>query len=292
MGRPEKPVDQPVYALKVLAEFLRSMRREANLTYAALATLTHYSASQLQRASSGVDLPTWSVVRAYAEACIAQFDEATQAQKMKVAKVLHNEASDAMREVQREARRSTVLPKPQYVHDRRDLSGALRDAWARAGRPSMREMEDGSMGLLPRSTAHAICRGRTIPRDFRQFIAFLDACGVTDAALKPWYGAFFKVFGKPYDGHIAAVLGFLVGDNARQALLDFYLEAVETAEERARILIAIARQYPHDASPFVALYNEAIEAVKAVSPWDKFIVPVWDNRDRGAEGGQRQTLAA
>ncbi|MFF9819804.1 helix-turn-helix domain-containing protein [Streptomyces sp. NPDC014006] len=292
MGRPEKPVDQPVYALKVLAEILRSMRREANLTFADLAARTHYSASQLQRASGGMDLPTWHVVRAYTEACSALCDEATKAKNMNFARVAHDAASDAMRSVRRDARRSTVLPKPQYVRDQADLSGALRDAWARAGRPSMRDMEADSLGLLPRSTAHAICKGRTVPRNFRQFVAFLDACNVTGAALKPWYGAFLKVFGMPYDGDVAAVLGFFTGSSARESLLDFYLENCTTKEEETQRLMAIARLYPRDAMPFWVVVG-GDQAVPFNTPIIGDLLEVMTVEiPRNAEGGQRQTLAA
>ncbi|MBR7677820.1 hypothetical protein [Streptomyces daliensis] len=80
-------------------------------------------------------------MRAYACACGGEEEEA---------RVWWDRAEQAAARVARDAWRSTVLPKPQYVRDEGDLSGALRDAYARAGRPRIREMErQAGPGALP-----------------------------------------------------------------------------------------------------------------------------------------------
>ncbi|MFD5588824.1 helix-turn-helix domain-containing protein [Streptomyces sp. NPDC127063] len=230
MGRPEKPVDHTVAALGRLAEHLRAMRRAAGVTYDELAQRTNYSAAQLKRAASGAKLPTSDVTRAYVQACASYMDDDPRRSVLEAGS-LWMEAAAVLQGIAYEARRSTIVPKPQYVRDEADLSGALRDAWARASRPSMRVLESRSRGQVPRSTAHAICRGRTVPRDFRQFIAFLVACGITGAELRPWYGAWFKVFGMPSDQAFAAALQLLGDFESRRTFLNVYREEVDSPGE-------------------------------------------------------------
>ncbi|MEU6965017.1 helix-turn-helix domain-containing protein [Streptomyces chrestomyceticus] len=189
MGRPEAPVDYTVPELGALAAHLRVLRAAVGLTYAALAEITNYSAATLKRAAAGKTLPAYRTALAYAAACDGPVNETAE---------LHLRAEWALAHRNWEARRSTVRPAPQFARDPADLSGALRDAYRQAGRPSLRAMEVRSQGVLPRSSAHAIVNGRALPMDVRQYLAFLEACGIfTEDALLPWCAAWLKVRDNP-----------------------------------------------------------------------------------------------
>ncbi|MFE0449098.1 helix-turn-helix domain-containing protein [Streptomyces fungicidicus] len=239
MGRPEKPVDHTVPALGALAEHLRAMRQDAGLTYRQLAERTHYSAAQLKRAASGERLPTYELVLSYARGCCVPWVRKTEWDRMQATN-LYEEAFQAVRRNRIEARASTVLPKPEYVRDQADLSGAMRDAWSHAGRLPSREMEARSAGQLPHSTAHAICKGRCIPRDFRQFVTFLHACEISGTALGPWFRAWFKVFGRPSEKTVAAALQFLWQTDERRIYLALYAEGAETPKRSREELGLVA----------------------------------------------------
>ncbi|MGD9486036.1 helix-turn-helix transcriptional regulator [Streptomyces sp. TRM70308] len=204
MGRPEAPIDYTIRELGVIAEILRAMRHSAGLSYRDMALRAHYSPAHLKRAASG-KRTSFDVIAAYGRACMEaapdccadhRFPDMLRVQFFQVA-ALHELALARIREAARTARVSKVVPKPQYVRDVADLSGALRDIWGRAARPTSRQIEDLSRGQVPRSTAHAITAGRTVPKDLRQYIAFLTACEVSAAALTPWLWAWIKVRGVP-----------------------------------------------------------------------------------------------
>jgi transcriptional regulator with XRE-family HTH domain len=246
MGRPEKPVDHTVPALGALAEHLRAMRRDAGLTYRQLAERTNYSSAQLKRAASGVSLPAYKLMLSYARGC--SLDRTGEWARMQ-ATSLYEEANRAVRRKHIEARASTVRPKPEYARDPADLSGAMRDAWARAGRLPSRQMEARSAGQLPHSTAHAICKGRCIPRDLRQFVAFLHACEIRGTALGPWFRAWFKICGRPSEKTVAAALRFLWQTEERQIFLDLYAEGAESPErsrEELGLVAEIIKQLSDD----------------------------------------------
>ncbi|MFF3275969.1 helix-turn-helix domain-containing protein [Streptomyces chrestomyceticus] len=189
MGRPEAPVDYTVPELGDLAAHLRALRTTEGLTYAALAEITNYSAATLKRAAAGKTLPARSTAVAYAAACEGPVNETAE---------LHHRAERALAERAWEARRAKVKPAPQFARDPADLSGALRDAYRQAGRPPLRAMEARAHeGLLPRSSAHAIVKGRALPTDIRQYLAFLEACDIYHLALLPWCAAWLKVRANP-----------------------------------------------------------------------------------------------
>ncbi|KOG64702.1 hypothetical protein ADK76_08535 [Streptomyces griseoflavus] len=193
MGRREAPVDYTVPELGELAARLRALRAAANLTYAKLADLTNYSAATLKRAAAGKTLPAYSTACAYAAACDGPVEETV---------TLYRLAEDAVAGRALDARRIQVLPKPQFARDRADLSGALRDAYRRAGQPSLRAMEGRAReGQLPRSSVHNIVTGRALPADIGQYVAFLQACEISGQALGPWFGAWLKVCGRPHFHH-------------------------------------------------------------------------------------------
>ncbi|MEV5239555.1 hypothetical protein AB0K89_10650 [Streptomyces cinnamoneus] len=50
-------------------------------------------------------------------------------------------------------------------------------------------------GRLAHRTAHAIIKARTVPKDIRTYIAFLETCEITGPALIPWFDAWAKAYG-------------------------------------------------------------------------------------------------
>ncbi|MFI2415788.1 helix-turn-helix domain-containing protein [Streptomyces sp. NPDC018947] len=196
MARPEAPVDHQIPELGALAESLRALRRQAGLTYTELAKESCYSAATLKRAASGKHLPALGVTVQYTTLCMLLgplLDPKAGPEIM----TLWDSADKAVNRARMDARRSTVLPKPQYVRDEADLSGALRDVWSWSGRPSTRYVEKASKGQVPRTTANVISTAHAVPRDFRQYAAYLRVCGVTGRALEPWFRAWFKIRGVP-----------------------------------------------------------------------------------------------
>ncbi|MFJ2008527.1 helix-turn-helix domain-containing protein [Streptomyces chartreusis] len=188
MARPEKEIDYTVREVGILARYLRALRTTAGLTYTELAQQAWFSQSSLKRAAAGgTREPRWDVVCAYASACGGLVGEA---------RALYETAKAAADAAARDARRSTVAPKPQFVRDEADLSGAMRDAYRRAGRPPVRQMErQAGPGRLPSSTAHAIITARALPKDVRTYIAFLETCEITGHALIPWFAAWIRACG-------------------------------------------------------------------------------------------------
>ncbi|MER6138311.1 helix-turn-helix transcriptional regulator [Streptomyces sp. NPDC001815] len=206
MGRPESPVDYTVLEVGILAAYLRGLREVVGKTYDELAESTFCSASSLKRAArGGASAPSWAAVSQYVTAAGGDLDEA---------QAFHTTAEEAAVEARRNARRSSVVPKPQFVRDVADLSGALRDAYNRAGRPSVREMEEKAGWRLPHSTAHEIVRGRALPFDVRTYIAFLEACEIQDEDLYPWFECWLKVRG----GRLAALMENLLNIGSFSAL--------------------------------------------------------------------------
>lgn len=199
-GRSEAPVDLTVPELAALATRLRLIRLNEGkgITYAQLAERTSWSKSQLQRATSGKVLPSENLIRAFLSGCGAS-------RRAHRVSELHVQAAAAVARRAKTAKISKTVPKPEYVRDRADLSGALRDAWAHGGRPAVRSMAQKVGGwLLPSSSAHRILRGRGLPRDLAQYVAFLHACDIPDGEIGPWFAAWDKVFGPALDVELPA----------------------------------------------------------------------------------------
>ncbi|MER6471546.1 helix-turn-helix domain-containing protein [Streptomyces collinus] len=261
MARPEAPVDRTVPELGRFAEHLRAMRHAAHLTYQDLASRTSCSAATLKRAASGKSLPSPAVATQYALGCtrVSNDNDAAQA-----AMRLHKEAAEAVAEARRRSRRSTVLPKPQFARAEGDLSGALRDAWRRDGKPSFRAMERdaGDHGALPRSTAHAIAKGRTVPREFLQYIRFLEACGVSGSELAPWIRARLKICGYPTLAQLQTAARALKGATER-TLWDVLLQDLDDdALVRAEIKDMVKRAIT---PPVMAMKGDKLVVTNAVA---------------------------
>ncbi len=69
MGRNEAPLERDGTAAVELAFWLRELRRQADLTYPEIATLTNYAPSSLQGACSGRRLPSKKITLAIVAAC-------------------------------------------------------------------------------------------------------------------------------------------------------------------------------------------------------------------------------
>ncbi|WP_432128058.1 helix-turn-helix domain-containing protein [Streptomyces sp. bgisy082] len=189
MGRPEVPVDFTIPARGELASYLRSLRYKSGLTYTQLSQLTEYSSSHLKRLASGTYLGTWPAVYTYAMCCdneLDLFEDQLRALYLRARKAI------------RASKRSSVVPKPQYVRTLAGLGEAMYAAWERAGRPSRRVIQSRCFNV-PRSTAHFIIVNRAVPTDLPQYIDFLNACEVSTKDLEPWLRAWFKVRGATLD---------------------------------------------------------------------------------------------
>ncbi|MEH0589794.1 helix-turn-helix domain-containing protein [Streptomyces sp. B21-106] len=289
MGRPEAPVDFTVPTLGYLAYHLRLMRHSAGLTYSELAERVGYSAAHLKRAASGGMLPTLEVSLAYAYGCLGNHDDPTPVWTVLE---LHRDASKAMEEAAREKQRSTVVPKPQYARDPADLSGAMRDAWSRAGKPSARIVESRTLGQLPRSTANVITKGRTVPRDFRQYVAFLQACGISDRALQPWFRAWFKVVDRPDTHEAVRWLRFLPDIGTKKAYLDAYADGGPVPEILQNELTHVdirSRASSHDVSTAKQMYERLFTWLSS-TPNEQPVLALHTRNVYGHLVGQRRFL--
>ncbi|MFD6470044.1 helix-turn-helix domain-containing protein [Streptomyces goshikiensis] len=196
MGRPEAPIDWTVPERGELALFLRTVRVQSGLdkppTYDALARGIAWSSAALKRAASGRTLPVWGLVEGFLDAC--QADSSIYLRALR----LHKRAEQAVALHVREARATTVVPRPQFVSDEADLSRVLRDAYGYAGRPPVRTMAArAGIWVLPHSSAHRIITARALPSGITQYIGFLEACVVPPGELPAWFTAWHKVMGPP-----------------------------------------------------------------------------------------------
>ncbi|MFC8270810.1 helix-turn-helix domain-containing protein [Streptomyces cinereoruber] len=194
MARPEAPIDFTIAERGELAQKLRSLRAAAGITYAQLVKNTggEFSASHYKRAASGKVVPGTDVVLSYARGCLGKVGWPLRVQL----DVLQFDAELAVEKAELNERRSTIRPKPHLVRSLADLSGAMRAAWARAGRPSTRKIAKRADIYVPHSTAYAIVTGRSVPRDLRQYLYFLEACDVTSPDdFTVWIRAWIKAWG-------------------------------------------------------------------------------------------------
>ncbi|MCX4808633.1 helix-turn-helix domain-containing protein [Streptomyces sp. NBC_01214] len=189
MARPEKPVDRSVPEHAALADFLRALRAASQVTYDQLASVAQLSPSTLKRAASGAGVPKLSTVLAYVmastppgAACDADLAQARLLwKKARYASIL--------------PRYSYHAPDPKLCATADDLRNSLRDLHLWAGRPTMRSMEGeaGGIGILPRSTAHRISLGRTLPISERQMRSYLTACEVPTHRHEDWTQALRRI---------------------------------------------------------------------------------------------------
>jgi hypothetical protein len=193
MGRPEKPVDRTLRHRAALADYLRQVRREAELTYEDITVKvgTLASPATLKRAASGTCVPKYLTVLLFMLACsVEQADMLAERKKT---------AMSLWRLARREERGTLqATPRPQYVTDRADLTKALAALYETAGAPPLRMMQrlSNNAAVLPLSTLARIVNRETIPADEKQLLAFVHACGVSDRKAILWSKAWSKAAAK------------------------------------------------------------------------------------------------
>ncbi|MFH8470785.1 helix-turn-helix domain-containing protein [Streptomyces sp. NPDC017991] len=184
MGRPEKPIPDPVSPLGKLAQELRNARKILGVTYDALAEQAPpYSAATLQRAASGRMVPKREVVRAFAHACAMDIDETDRMWL------------DAYRAGQQNREPGAQIPSPRLIRDFQDFSAALEKLWQASGAPSYRAMQRRARtaGMdLSRSSANRIATRRQVPGSMASLEAFLVGCGLAPRSQDLWVEAWVR----------------------------------------------------------------------------------------------------
>lgn len=216
MGRPEKELPLTSnWSLHALASWLRDQRKEAGLTYTALADRTassgpRLSASTLQRAADGSRIPRLSVVEAYAVGCGASVKEARK----------------RWRAARTHVRRPpNMFPKPRLINDSVELRAALYTVYVKAGALPLREMDRRAKhGRLPRNTLSRMLNGGTmLKRD--QLTAFLEVCEVPEKDYPDW----LEAWDRAWQGHF----GLFTGHHARQLMREMRLDDSAVYAQRA-----------------------------------------------------------
>ncbi|TDT93302.1 hypothetical protein EDD99_8111 [Streptomyces sp. 846.5] len=185
MCRNEALVNHRLPAVGKLAEQLRVLRDDAGLTNVELAVKLAVDIVTVRRAASGNSVPKRKLVEDWAQVCSGETETGKVVGMWRQARYQDRR--------NRAGRPSTPLPNPDLVSSRQMLSEALAELYERAGAPSFREMEErgGQYGTLPQNTARRIVQRQTLPRDEKQFRAFLTACEVTRP--NAWAAAFNRV---------------------------------------------------------------------------------------------------
>ncbi|MBL1110910.1 helix-turn-helix domain-containing protein [Streptomyces sp. 110] len=173
-----------------LAQWLRSLRRQAGLTYQQMAHTTQagFAPATLWRAARGTTVPRWPVVEAFATACGGDLE---QARRMWAAAA---EQRRSLRSAVPSDRGEPVL-RPEFIHNPAQLLQSMRAMQLEAGGLSLRELEDRATShgvtLLPHSTVGAVLRGERMPSRML-LIHFVQACGVSRAPTGAWEDAWAR----------------------------------------------------------------------------------------------------
>ncbi|WP_262705795.1 MULTISPECIES: helix-turn-helix transcriptional regulator [Streptomyces] len=171
-----------------LAQWLRSLRQRAGLTYQQMAhtTLAGFAPATLWRAARGTTLPRWPVVEAFASVCGGDLE---QPRRMWAA------AAEQRRSLRSSVpgNRSEPALRPEFIRNPAQLLQAMRAMQIEAGGLSLRELEDRATShgvtLLPHSTVGAVLRGERMPSRML-LIHFVEACGVSRAPAGAWEDAY------------------------------------------------------------------------------------------------------
>lgn len=147
MPRSERPIDGSAGSIAILAIGLRELRRSAGSpSYRELAVKTHFSASTLSVAASGVRLPSLEVTLAYVEACggdVSAWKQRWQAidREVEVARApaaIHQHVAAEEREAGRisaavkASRQRRLVPSPRVVEfATSSVLGAAAVLWLR-----------------------------------------------------------------------------------------------------------------------------------------------------------------
>ncbi|MFD9604782.1 helix-turn-helix domain-containing protein [Streptomyces sp. NPDC059970] len=175
MGRQENPIDYTVHARGALAEQLRELRHNAGLTYDELAAKTGLSPATLKRACSGTTTPKEEVVVKIAEAC--------DATKVNGAKAQWRRARSTERGLYDKHVGHT---RPLLFRTPAELAAGLANLYEVAGAPPLRVLHDHGKEWLACSSAALITKGKMLPSNEGQLIAYLKGCGVSPAKQQEW----------------------------------------------------------------------------------------------------------
>ncbi|MFF0143089.1 helix-turn-helix domain-containing protein [Streptomyces sp. NPDC005227] len=192
MGRPTEPVNARARPrLRALAVYLRQLKDEADATYTTLSERTgtpsttgYRGASTLSQAARGTHLPPLETVLAYARAAGAPGRRAVQQREATARRLWKAAAVERARPVL--AGRGL---RTRQVRTTASLGQALTRLRVRAGQLSYGAIEratDACGHRVPRSTAHLILGGKTLPRR-EQLTALLKAFDVTDDIAAEWH---------------------------------------------------------------------------------------------------------
>ncbi|GAA4704308.1 helix-turn-helix domain-containing protein [Streptomyces youssoufiensis] len=179
MGRRENPIATCDRELEKLARYLRAQRDAAGVSYKDLAARSGVSSSTLIRAASGQQTPKLKTVRAYAQGCGADPDDAERLWK--------RARYRAFRGCQE------AVPHPRYVRNFAELHLALTDLYQKDGARPYRELEQASNRVLAHATVGRFLRQEG-GRPTLEFVrAFALACGARGrAALREWEEAWSR----------------------------------------------------------------------------------------------------
>jgi Phage integrase family/Helix-turn-helix domain len=179
-GRPEQPLDMTAGPLPRLAGELRRLR--GSRTYRELKQQTHLSVGTLQAATKGERLPSWRVVKAFAEACGADTAALRSVRELwRVACAAEGrQAPDDPPEV-------PPVPEPGSMTSAAQFIAMMKQLRAWAGNPSYAELNRRAPGhnLLPPATLSDVLHKMRLPRlDF--VLAFVRACDLDDEQAAAW----------------------------------------------------------------------------------------------------------
>ncbi|MFI9586667.1 helix-turn-helix domain-containing protein [Streptomyces sp. NPDC052236] len=218
MGR-HKGVLEESAPYRELAQWLRSLRRLAGLTYRQMAERTGRpgcSAVTLSRADSGLILPRRQVVEAYAAACGASARQAWVMWERAVRAARDREEREDRQDREcREYREPTIrsaaaaAPPPhtrrrgralELVYEPAHLLEAMHRLRMDAGNPSLRTLQEraraGDSGPLPRSTLADVLAGLRMPSE-ALLMSYVRACGERDHRISAWRAAWHRTSRPP-----------------------------------------------------------------------------------------------
>ncbi|MEU6229726.1 helix-turn-helix domain-containing protein [Streptomyces sp. NPDC047042] len=196
MVRRREPVP-PSARYEELAQWLRTLRQRAGLTYRQMSELTErsrvagpaYSAVTLCRADSGTALPRQQVVETYAQVCGASRREARLRWERAAVGAESAAGCPQPQSAPRAARRLELVYHPAH------LLQAMHQVRLAAGQPSLREMQKRARelgaGPLPRSTVADVLAGLRMPSE-ELLVAFVQACGHQGQNVAQWQRAWAR----------------------------------------------------------------------------------------------------
>lgn len=168
-----------------LAQWLESLRQQADLSYEQVAQQGMFSTATIWRATRGTSVPRWQVTEAFVTACGGDLRQARR---------LWNAAEELRTSRRSGAANVSTTPtlQPWFIRTPAELLQAMISMRLQAGNPSLGTLERratvGGVTLLPHSSLSAVLRGERMPsRGF--LVHFVQACGVASEPIEVWVDA-------------------------------------------------------------------------------------------------------